>query len=67
MDADFPRNCYCFLNNPGEFTEKLNERGKHIGLANIRQRLSYIYGKDQNVISIYNDHGAVVEMHLPIA
>lgn len=63
----FPSELLLFLNNPGEFTEKLNERGKHIGLANIRQRLSYIYGKDQNVISIYNDHGAVVEMHLPIA
>ncbi len=63
----FPPELLLFLNNPGEFTEKLNERGKHIGLANIRQRLHYIYGKEQDVISIYNDHGAVVEMHLPIA
>ncbi len=63
----FPPELLLFLNNPGEFTEKLNERGKHIGLANIRQRLRYIYGKEQDVISIYNDHGAVVEMHLPIA
>ena len=62
----FPPELLLFLNNPGEFTEKLNERGKHIGLANIRQRLHYIYGKEQDVISIYNDHGAVVEMHLPI-
>lgn len=62
----FPEELLSFLNNPGEFTEKLSERGKHIGLANIRQRLHYIYGASPDLLSIYNENGAVVEMHLPI-
>ena len=54
-----------FLNQPGEFMEKLNERGKHIGLSNIRQRLDYIYhGRAR--MTIENRGGTAVTMMLPL-
>ena len=52
------------LNNPGELTRQLNDRGRHIGLSNIRQRLSYIYNGHANMI-INNDSGTVVTLYLP--
>ncbi|MCI9151427.1 MAG: histidine kinase [Lachnospiraceae bacterium] len=54
-----------FLNQPDEFTEQFNQRGKHIGLSNIRKRLDYIYhGKASMVIE--NRGGAIVTMVLPL-
>ena len=41
----------------------LRERGRHIGIANIRQRLQYLYGRD--CLEIDSDNGAVVTITIP--
>ncbi len=60
----FPENLLLFFNQPDESMQELNERGRHIGLINIRQRLAYIYKKKASM-RFYNDNGAVVEMQFP--
>ncbi|MGI5936004.1 MAG: sensor histidine kinase [Oscillospiraceae bacterium] len=47
-----------YLNNPDKAKNELLERGRHIGLANIRNRLSYVFGRD--CMRIYSDNGTVV-------
>ncbi|MGL5435810.1 MAG: sensor histidine kinase [Lachnospiraceae bacterium] len=54
------------LNNPGDLTDEFNERGHHIGLSNIRQRLAYIYN-DKASMHITNDNGTTVTLILPAA
>ena len=63
-----PEPTLSFLNQPGEFMEKLNERGKHIGLSNIRQRLDYIYhGRARMIIENrgrhHGDHDTASELN----
>ncbi len=53
-----------FLNNPGELTAQISQRGKHIGLSNIRQRLEYIY-KGTAKMTIESDQGTIVTITLP--
>lgn len=55
-----------FLNQPGKFIENFNERGKHIGLSNIRQRLEYIYQGNAKM-KIESRGGTIVTMILPLA
>jgi len=62
----FDQNILELLNNPNDSEEMLNERGKHIGIINIRQRLNYIY-KNHASMTLFNENGAVVEMRLPVS
>lgn len=54
-----------FLNQPGKFMEQLNERGKHIGLSNIRQRLEYIYQGNAEM-KVESRGGTIVTIILPL-
>lgn len=60
-----PESTLAFLNDPENYVEQFNERGKHIGLSNIRQRLDYIY-QGQASMRIENRDGTVVTMVLPL-
>lgn len=62
--AGIPPAILNFLRQPGEWVEQFQERGRHIGLSNIWQRLNYIYhGKAS--IRFENRDGAVVTLTLP--
>ena len=41
------------------------QRGRHIGLRNIVERLGYLY-PGENCLEIYRDHGTVVRITLPV-
>lgn len=59
-----PEETLHFLNNPGDLASQMVERGKHIGLSNIRQRLEYIY-KGKASMKIENQGGTTVTIILP--
>ena len=52
-----------YLNSPDDTLDYLRERGRHVGLANIRQRLQYLYKK--NCLHISCDGGTVVTLDIP--
>lgn len=43
----------------------MNDEGEHVGIWNVKRRLSLLY-KERAAIAFYNDHGAVVEISLPL-
>lgn len=53
-----------YLNEPDETLDYLRERGRHIGIANIRQRLFYLYQK--NCLHITCDEGTTVILTIPL-
>ena len=59
-----PPETLAFLNDPGNLNRQLSERGKHIGLSNIRERLEYIY-KGKASMRIENRGGTAVTIILP--
>lgn len=52
-----------YLNDPLNTMEYLRERGRHIGIANIRQRLEHFYKKNCLLISCKN--GTTVTISIP--
>ena len=55
---------------PDDWVEAINENSPspdaaHVGLTNLRQRFAILY-KGREYVSLWNDHGAVAEMILPI-
>lgn len=52
-----------YLNKPGETLDYLRERGRHIGIANIQQRLFYLYHK--NCLHITCNEGTTVILTIP--
>lgn len=59
-----PEDTLAFLNDPGRLNDNLQERGRHIGLSNIRQRLQYIY-KGKARMKIESRGGTQVILVLP--
>ena len=52
------------LNKPLETDGFSGERGRHVGLANIRQRLQYLYNR-QDSFHIDSDNGTIVTLMIP--
>lgn len=52
-----------YLNSPEETLDYLRERGRHIGIANIRQRLQYFYKTD--CVRITCEKGTTVTLDIP--
>ncbi len=53
--------------NSWDDTEKSSDRGRHIGLKNIRDRLAYLYGKkDLLIIESELGKGTVVTVNIPV-
>lgn len=52
-----------YLNKPDDTLNYLRERGRHIGIANIKQRLQYFYKQD--CMHITCDHGTIVTITIP--
>lgn len=52
-----------YLNSPEETLDYLRERGRHIGIANIRQRLQYFYKTD--CVRITCENGTTVTLDIP--
>lgn len=53
-----------FLNHSTDMIEQINERGRHVGMINVRKRLTYIY-HDTFTFNIASDHGVTVTMTFP--
>lgn len=53
-----------FLNHPADMIEQINERGRHVGMINVRKRLTYIY-HDAFTFNITSGHGVTVTMTFP--
>lgn len=51
------------LNDPNVDEQMVSERGRHIGLRNIRQRLQYLYGR--NCLSLTCAQGTTVTLTIP--
>ncbi|WP_342556497.1 hypothetical protein MHI37_18650 [Paenibacillus sp. FSL H8-0548] len=43
----------------------INDSGEHIGIWNVKRRLWLLY-QNQADIAFHNDHGAVIEIGLPL-